>query len=93
MTDLVTSWLEHWTGYVEETVFDVNMLIVDPTNVIVFNYNKQVFSALQKFGITPHVVPLRHRYFWDGGIHCVTVDLDREGHMRDYFPERSQTTL
>ena len=93
VTDLVTSWLEHWTGYVEETVFDVNMLIVDPTNVIVFNYNKQVFSALQKFGITPHVVPLRHRYFWDGGIHCVTVDLDREGHMRDYFPERSQTTL
>jgi hypothetical protein len=93
VTNLVTDWLEHWTGYVEETVFDVNMLMVDPTNVIVFNHNEQVFSALQKFGITPHVVPLRHRYFWDGGIHCVTVDLDREGQMQDYFPERSQTKL
>lgn len=86
--DTVEQWLGHWTGYVEETVFDVNMLIVDPKNVIVFNYNKQVFDALDRYGITPHVVPFRHRYFWDGGIHCVTSDLHREGGMQDYFPGR-----
>ena len=86
--DVVETWLGHWTGYVEETVFDVNMLIVDPKNVIVFNYNKQVFDALDRYGITPHIVPFRHRYFWDGGIHCVTSDLHREGTMQDYFPER-----
>jgi hypothetical protein len=84
----VEIWLRHWTGYVEETVFDVNMLIVDPKNVIVFNYNKKVFDALNRYGITPHVVPFRHRYFWDGGIHCVTSDLHREGIMQDYFPQR-----
>ena len=87
--DCVESWLGHWTGYVEETVFDVNMLIIDPKNVMVFNYNKQVFDALDRYGITPHIVPFRHRYFWDGGIHCVTSDLHREGGMRDYFPERN----
>jgi hypothetical protein len=87
--DVVETWLGHWTGYVEETVFDVNMLIIDPKNVIVFNYNKQVFDALARYGITPHVVPFRHRYFWDGGIHCVTSDLHREGVMQDFFPERS----
>jgi len=87
--DCVESWLGHWTGYVEETVFDVNMLIIDPKNVMVFNYNKQVFDALDRYGITPHIVPFRHRYFWDGGIHCVTSDLHREGVMRDYFPERN----
>jgi hypothetical protein len=87
--DTIDTWLDHWTGYVEETVFDVNMLIVDPKNVIVFNYNKQVFDALDRYGITPHVVPFRHRYFWDGGIHCVTSDLHREGVMQDYFSERS----
>jgi hypothetical protein len=81
----VETWLGHWTGYVEETVFDVNMLIIDPKNVMVFNYNKQVFDALDRYGITPHVVPFRHRYFWDGGIHCVTSDLHREGTMQDYF--------
>jgi len=88
--DVVETWLDHWTGYVEETVFDVNMLIVDPKNVLVFNYNKQVFDALDRYGITAHVVPFRHRYFWDGGIHCVTSDLHREGTMQDYFPERDQ---
>lgn len=84
----VETWLDHWTGYVEETVFDVNMLIIDPKNVIVFNYNKQVFDALDRYGITPHIVPFRHRYFWDGGIHCVTSDLHREGVQQDYFKER-----
>lgn len=86
--DTVESWLNHWTGYVEETVFDVNMLIIDPKNVIVFNYNKLVFDALERYGITPHIVPFRHRYFWDGGIHCVTTDLHREGTMQNYFPQR-----
>jgi hypothetical protein len=89
VVDTVEQWLGHWTGYVEETVFDVNMLIIDPKNVMVFNYNRLVFDALERYGITPHVVPFRHRYFWDGGIHCITTDLHREGVMQDYFSERS----
>jgi len=86
--DVVDNWMSHWTGYVEETVFDINMLIVDPKNVIVVGYHKQVFDALERYGITPHIVPFRHRWFWDGGIHCVTSDLDREGTMQNYFPQR-----
>ena len=86
--DTVESWLGHWTGYVEETVFDVNMLIIDPKNVMVFGYNKQVFDAFDRYGITAHVVPFRHRYFWDGGIHCVTCDLNREGSMQNFFSSR-----
>jgi glycine amidinotransferase len=85
VVDTVETWLGHWVGYVEETVFDVNMLIIDPKNVILFNYNQQVFDALDRYGITGHVIPFRHRYFWDGGIHCVTSDLHREGTMQDYF--------
>jgi len=88
VVNVVETWLSHWTGYVEETVFDVNMLIIDPKNVAVFNYSKQVFDALERYGITPHIVPFRHRYFWDGGIHCVTSDLHREGIKQDFFPER-----
>jgi len=90
VVDTVEQWLGHWTGYVEETVFDINMLIVDPKNVIVFNYNKLVFDALDRHGITPHVMPFRHRYFWDGGIHCITSDLHRIGVMQDFFPGRSK---
>lgn len=89
VTDVVETWLSHWTGYVEETVFDVNMLIIDPKNVIVFNYNKQVFDALDRYGITPHIVNFRHRYFWDGGIHCVTSDLHRSGTPQDFFTKNT----
>ena len=88
VVNIVETWLSHWTGYVEETVFDVNMLVIDPKNVMVFSHNQQVFDALAKQGITAHVVPFRHRYFWDGGIHCVTTDLYREGTQQDFFIDR-----
>jgi hypothetical protein len=87
-TDFVESWLKHWVGYVEETVFDVNMLVIDEKNVVCNNYNKQVFDAFDRHGITPHIVNFRHRYFWDGGLHCITSDLDRTGTQKDYFPKR-----
>lgn len=87
-TDFVESWLGHWVGYVEETVFDVNMLVIDEHNVICNNYNKTVFDAFERHNITPHICNFRHRYFWDGGLHCITSDLHREGIRQDYFPGR-----
>lgn len=87
-TEYVESWMSHWVGYVEESVFDVNMLVIDEQNVICNNENDAVFQAFEQHGITPHVCNFRHRYFWDGGIHCVTQDLHRLGKQKDYFPER-----
>lgn len=87
-TAYVEIWMKRWVGYVEETVFDVNMLVIDEKNVICNNYNQQVFDAFDRHGITGHIVNFRHRYFWDGGLHCVTSDLHREGTQKDYFPER-----
>lgn len=89
-TDFVEGWIDHWVGYVEESVFDVNMLVIDKKNVVCNNYNKAVFDACERHGITPHILNFRHRYFWDGGLHCITSDLDREGVMEDYFPERGE---
>jgi hypothetical protein len=87
-TNFVEIWLDHWVGYVEETVFDVNILVIDEKNVVVNNYNEEVFRALEQHGVTAHIVNFRHRYFWDGGLHCITADVHREGTMKDYFPER-----
>lgn len=89
-TNFVNEWLDHWVGYVEETVFDVNMLVIDEKNVICNNENDQVFEAFGRHGITPHICNFRHRYFWDGGIHCITSDLHREGHQKDYFSKYTQ---
>ena len=81
----VNTWLNDWVGYVEETVFDVNMLSVDENTIICNNYNKEVFDHFKKHKVEPIVFNFRHRYFWDGGIHCITQDLYREGTMEDYF--------
>lgn len=89
LIDYVETWLKDWTGYVEESVFDVNILTINQNNVIVNGYNKKAFDAFKKHNITPHICPIRHRYFWDGGIHCVTLDLCRDGTLKDWFPERS----
>lgn len=78
LIDFVETWLQDWVGYVEETVFDVNNLVIDEKNILVSGYNKKAFDAFDRHGITPHVVPWRHRFFWDGGLHCITLDLDRE---------------
>lgn len=76
-TNYVETWLGHWVGFSSESVFDVNMLVIDRHNVICNTYNEKFFRKLEEHQITPHVCALRHRYFWDGGIHCVTSDIDR----------------
>jgi len=85
LIEFVNTWLNNWVGYVEETVFDVNMLSIDENTIICNNYNKDVFAHFKKHRVEPIIFNFRHRYFWDGGIHCITQDLYREGIMEDYF--------
>jgi len=85
LIDFVNTWLKDWVGYVEETVFDVNMLSIDQNTIICNNYNKEVFNHFKKHKVEPILFNFRHRYFWDGGVHCITQDLYREGTQEDYF--------
>ena len=85
LIEFVNSWLNDWVGYVEETVFDVNMLSLDENTIICNNYNKEVFAYFKKHKVEPILFNFRHRYFWDDGVHCITQDFYREGKMEDYF--------
>lgn len=85
LIEFINIWLSNWIGYVEETVFDVNMLSIDENTIICNNYNKEIFDYFKKHRVEPIIFNFRHRYFWDGGIHCITQDLYREGEMEDYF--------
>ncbi len=76
-TNFVEQWLTNWVGFVEETVFDVNCLMLDDKHVFVNNFNAQVFDFLKRHAIEPIIVPFRHRYFWDGGLHCITLEIER----------------
>lgn len=87
-TEFIETWLGHWLGYVEETVFDVNMLMINDKLALVNNYNKTVFDFFKKHGIEPIIAPFRHRFFWDGGIHCITNDLYREGQAESFIKVR-----
>jgi len=75
----------NWVGNSTETVFEANMLVVDEKNVICIAEHEQSFQRMRKLGIEPHVVDFPTRHFWDGGIHCVTVDIRREGGCENYF--------
>ena len=81
----VDTYLNKWTGFVAETVFDVNCLVLDEQNVIFSSYNKSVFDFCRKHKINPIICELRHKYFWDGGISCCTQDLRRRGGLETYL--------
>tara|TARA_B100001113_G_C20804659_1_gene489768 strand:- start:124 stop:663 length:540 start_codon:yes stop_codon:yes gene_type:complete len=81
----INDWCDHWVGYCAETVFDINTLGVSEECMLVSSYNKEVFDFLKKHKVEPIIVPLRHRYFWDGGLHCCSLDLVREGDREDYI--------
>jgi hypothetical protein len=81
----VNTYLTEWTGFVAETVFDVNCLVLDEQNVIFSAYNKSVFDFCKQHHINPIISELRHSYFWDGGISCCTQDLTRRGGLETYL--------
>ena len=83
--DFIDTWLNEWTGEAMESQFEVNMLTINPELIFCINYNKGVFDYLESIGMTPVLVPFRHRWFWDSGLHCLTVDTVREGGMQNYF--------
>ena len=84
-TNFVNTYLTKWTGFVAETVFDVNCLVLDESHVIFSAYNKEVFDYCRKHGIEPIISELRHSYFWDGGISCCTQDIRRRGGLETYL--------
>ena len=77
LVHMVEHYFESWVGNASETVFDVNILVIDQKNIVVSSHNDQVEKACARHGIEVHVSPFRHRYFWDAGIHCITNDINR----------------
>jgi len=79
---------KNWIGDSQETIFEVNMLVVDEHNVICIAEDDRACRKLESLGITPHVVNVSTRGFWDGGIHCMTLDIHRHGPKIDYWSDR-----
>jgi hypothetical protein len=70
--------LKSWVGYIAESVFDVNVLALDANTICVSNITPVVKEQLRQHNIECIVIPWRHRFFVDGGLHCITLDLFRD---------------
>lgn len=79
---------KNWVGNFKETVFEVNMLVLDENNVVAMKDYPPLTQWCAERGITVHVFDLRTRSFWDGGWHCLTLDICREDSIVDLFPSR-----
>ena len=81
---------EEWLGNPHETVFEVNMLVVDSNNVICIQQDEQARKHFDSLGITMHVVDFETCHFWDAGIHCLISDVYRSGESPDFWPQRGK---
>jgi hypothetical protein len=77
-----------WVGMYTETYFELNCLVINESNVVMLAENEILANELARHGITVHWVPFRTRSFWDGAMHCLTVDIRRQSTIEDFFPER-----
>ena len=84
-TDFVDTYLKDWVGFMEESIFEVNMLSINENTILSINYQKEVHDKLKSVGIEPIYTRFRHRHFWDSGLHCLTLDTYREGGCETYL--------
>jgi len=56
----------------------LNMLVVDPTTVIVDKHQTKLIKMLEDYNVLVLPLELRHSRTLGGGFHCVTLDIVRE---------------
>lgn len=78
----IEKYLDNWKGYNQDVCFDLNVLIIDSHNIVFAREIPELFKYLKTLGIDCHVCSQRHMLYWEGGIHCSTLDLKRQGSIR-----------
>jgi len=78
----IDQYLDKWRGYNQDVCFDLNVLIIDRNNIVFARPLPELFQYLKTFGIECHVCEQRHMLFWEGGVHCSTLDTKRRGERR-----------
>ena len=78
VASLIDDNFSNWTGRAYETHFDVNILTINPNLSITVGTDKELVKQIEQEGHELIVVPLRHRWFFDQGLHCMTCDLVRK---------------
>ena len=94
--EYLEQYCQAWIGNYTETYFEVNVVVIDEENLMCIGDEKNAYpyvKEIEKYGIKCHLVPFRTRAFWDGGLHCITLDTIRRGTLKDYYPNRGSYGL
>jgi hypothetical protein len=83
--DYLIEFANDWIGNYRETYFECNCLVIDEKNIMCIGTNDYIFKKLHEWGFNVHVMPFRTRGFWDGGLHCITLDIRRVNGPVNYF--------
>lgn len=65
-----------------------NMLNLDENTLCVEENEVRLAEQLSSYGFEIVQVPFRAVGPFGGGLHCATVDIERDGDLQDYFPRR-----
>lgn len=84
MQRFIQDWLQMWQGAPSETVFEINSIMINEHTMIACEDNPTVRAWLKSHGVELVISPLRHRWYWDGGISCFTMPTSRQGVMEDF---------
>jgi len=79
----IDEWLGEWRGFSQDVAFDSNVVVIDEKNILVSNHQPKLVEYFANEGITLHNAGLRQGGFWDGGVHCLTLDIKRKGEKRN----------
>jgi glycine amidinotransferase len=66
----------------------VNMLSLDHKTLCVEEKEVRLADQLTRYGFEVVPVPFRAVAPFGGGLHCATMDIERDGGLEDYFPHR-----
>jgi hypothetical protein len=79
----IEQFASNWIGFANETVFEVNSLMVNESLIITTGIpDQETQQWLKKHKVDFIPANVRTRGFWDSGVHCLTVDIRRRGSKR-----------
>ena len=64
----------------------MNVLSIDENTIIVEENEKPLIELLEDYSFNVIPVPFYNAYKFGGGFHCQTLDLERDGVKKSYFP-------
>ena len=72
----------------QTTWISMNTFSIDPQTVCVEAQETAYAEQLSQLGLEVIPIPFEHVIPFAGSLHCVTLDVDRDGDCEDYFPHQ-----